>query len=78
MTAKQLQKVFYYSSPDNKEFIESNINVNTHKHQLHKQKSQGIKTQIDCVSSNKIKSHKQKNKYINTIHTHSNIQKGNH
>jgi hypothetical protein len=61
-----------------KEFIESNINVNTHKHQLHKQKSQGIKTQIDCVSSNKIKSHKQKNKYINTIHTHSNIQKGNH
>jgi hypothetical protein len=61
-----------------KEFIESNININTHKHQLHKQKSQGIKTQIDCVSSNKIKSHKQKNKYINTIHTHSNIQKGNH
>ena len=56
-----------------KEFIESNINVNTHKHQLHKQRSQGIKTQIDCVSSNKIKSHKQKNKYINTIHTHSNI-----
>ena len=61
-----------------KEFIESNINVNTHKHQLHKQRSQGIKTQIDCVSSNKIKSHKQKNKYINTIHTHSNILKGNH
>ena len=61
-----------------KEFIESNINVNTHKHQLHKQRSQGIKTQIDCVPSNKIKSHKQKNKFINAIHTHSNIQKGNH
>jgi hypothetical protein len=33
---------------------------------------------LQIYSSNKIKSHKQKNKYINTIHTHSNIQKGNH
>ena len=39
-----------------KEFIESNISVNTHKHPLHKQR----------------------NKYINTINTHSSIQKGNH